>query len=752
MNNPYPVTSATTTLNLVAVPAQPEHEGIDFLGVLDTIFNARRLILAVAAAATLAGAVYVLLSEPVYQADAMVQVEQNQSENNNQMLGALTSAFSIQSPSTAEKEILRSRLVVGKATDELQLYVTASPNYLPLIGQWISQHASGLSSSGIPWLDQYVWGTESITVDELEVPRALENQPLTVLATASGYALYDAQGDRLAEGKVGQPASLVTPQGEGSILISALYANPGARFTVQRHSRQEVIKQLQRNLVIDEMSEPSGVLSMKLQGTDPERISAILNAIGMAYVGQNTARKAAEAEKSLKFLEGFLPQLKKQMDESNNRYTDFRDEHGTFNLGTEGTLSLNSSVTLKTHLFELQQKRRELAVLYGPGHPANRALDGQIDAIQKEVDKLSEHIKSLPDLEQNLLNLQRDARVNSELYASLLNTMQQLRVIKEGKVGNVRLVDNAIVPERPIKPNRPMVLTISAVVGLMLGAALAFLRNLMGSGIRGANDIESRIGMSVFATVPRIQADASRRLRMTGRSRPPKRVLALVAPDDPAVESLRSLRTSLRMTLRDAANNIVMLTGPTPNIGKTFTSINLAAVLGSSYKKVLLIDADFRSGGIHRNFRLPRAMGFADLINGDARIEDVLHESVLPHVDLITTGRLPGNPAETLLSPEAEALLQDLSGLYDVVVIDTAPVLPVSDAMALAPQAGTIFMLARAEQTTVEELDEAAKRVRQAGAHVSGIILNDFDPANHRFSAKYGTYRQSYGKYGGVKP
>src|SRR5690606_18648161 len=288
-------------------------------------------------------------------------------------------------------------------------------------------------------------------------PRALENQPLTVLATPSGYALYDAQGDRLADGKVGQPASLVTPQGEGSILISALYANPGARFTVQCNSRQEVIKQLQRNLVIDEMSEPSGVLSMKLQGTDPERISAILNAIGMAYVGQNTARKAAEAEKSLKFLEGFLPQLKKQMDESNNRYTDFRDEHGTFNLGTEGTLSLNSSVTLKTHLFELQQKRRELAVLYGPGHPANRALDGQIDAIQKEVDKLSEHIKSLPDLEQNLLNLQRDARVNSELYASLLNTMQQLRVIKEGKVGNVRLVDNAIVPERPIKPNRPMV-------------------------------------------------------------------------------------------------------------------------------------------------------------------------------------------------------------------------------------------------------------------------------------------------------
>jgi tyrosine-protein kinase Etk/Wzc len=472
----------------------------------------------------------------------------------------------------------------------------------------------------------------------------------------------------------------------------------------------------------------------------------------MAYVGQNTARKSAEAEKSLEFLEGFLPQLKKQMDESNNRYTAFRDQHGTFNLGTEGTLSLNTSVTLKTRLFELQQKRRELIVMFGPGHPSIRALDGQIDAIQNEVERLSEHIKSLPDLEQQLLNLQRDAKVNSELYASLLNSMQQLRVIKEGKVGNVRMVDMAIVPEYPIKPNRPIILTAAAVVGLMLGTALAFLRSLVGTGISGARDIESSTGMNVYATVPRILPEANRRLRMTGRNRPPKRVLALVAPDDPAVESLRSLRTSLRVTLRDAPNNIVMLTGPTPNIGKTFTSINLAALLGSSYQKVLLIDADFRSGGIHRHFGLPRAGGFSELIDGSARLEDVLHEAVLPHVDLITTGRLPANPAEELLSLETEAMLQELSGRYDVVVIDTAPVLPVSDAMAIAPLAGTIFMLARAEQTTVEELDEASKRVRQAGASVNGVILNDFDPANHRFSAKYGTYRQSYGKYGAPKP
>lgn len=751
MNNPYPLTTATTTLNLVAVPTAQQDEGLDFLGAVDTVFNARKFILAVMAVTIMIGGAYVLFSQPVYMADGMVQVEQNQTEGNSQLLGALTSAFNIQSPSTAEKEILRSRLVVGQAADKLQLYVDASPNYLPLIGAWLAKHASGFSSPDIPWLNQYVWGTESIQVGKLEVPPALENKALNVIVTEQGYDLTDAQGQKLASGTVGKATEINTSTGAGSILLTSLHGNVGAHFSVQRNSRQEVVKMLQKRLVIDEMSEPSGVLSMKMEGSNPQQLAAILNAIGIAYVSQNTARKAAEAEKSLTFLEGLLPQLKTQMDESNHRYTAFRDEHGTFNLGTEGNLSLTSSVQLKTQLFGLEQKRRELAVMYGPGHPSIRALDGQIDAIQKEVGRLSEHIKSLPDLEQRLLNLQRDSTVNSELYASLLNSMQQLRIIKEGKVGNVRLVDRAIVPELPIKPDRPMVLTIAAVLGLLLGIALTFVKSLFGTGVRGASDIESKTELNVFATVPRMQPGASRLLQATGRGRPAKRVLALVAPDDPAIESLRSLRTSLRMVLRDAPNNIVMVTGPTPDIGKTFTSINLAALLGSSYKSVLLIDSDFRSGGIHRHFGLKRDNGFADLINGSKTLEEAIHKSVLPHVDLLTTGMLPADPAETLLSEQAEMLLHELAALYDVVVIDTAPVLPVSDALALAPHAGTVYMLARAEQSTVEELDEAAKRLRQAGARVNGIILNDFDPTNHRFSAKYGTYRQSYGKYGTIR-
>ncbi|NYT38952.1 tyrosine protein kinase [Allopusillimonas soli] len=740
--------TAPANLSLVLAPPQSaEEEDIDFPGILDALFNARRLILLITILGVAAGAAYAFLKQPIYQSDLLIQVEQSQGESDNQILGALASAFDIQSPASAEMQILRSRLVLGQASDTLKLYISAQPDYLPVVGEWLARRAHEPSSSDIPLLDGYVWGNESIDIEHLQVPQALVNRTLTLRMTASGYDLLDPDGKVLAQGMPGVDVAFDTPDGSGSIQVSSLQGNPGDRFNVKRLSRQHVIEKLQHDLVMEEKGKPSGVLSVKLNGTDPVQLAAILNAIGTAYVEQNTARKAAEAEKSLTFLDGFLPQLRKQMDEADDRYTSFRDTHGTFDLGTEGTLSLNTSVQLKTELFSLQQKRRELSVQFAPSHPSIRALDAQISAAQSQLDKLEMHIKGLPDLEQQLLNLRRDAKVNSEIYASLLTSMQQLRLVKEGKVGNVRLVDRAVVPERPIKPNKPMVLAISACAGLLLGAALVLLRSTLGAGIKGASDIESRMGLSVFATVPRTRVRPGR-WASGARRNGSAWVLAQSAPNDPAIESLRSLRTSLRPLLYDAPNNIVMLTGPTPHIGKTFTSINLAAVLGSSGKKVLLIDTDFRSGGVHQQFGLPRENGYEELIRGDITVHQAIHKEPIPGVDVITTGNLPLYPAEALLADRAATLLDELSHAYDVVVLDAAPVLPVSDSLALAPHAGVLFLLARAEVTTLDELEESAKRLRQAGAEVSGVILNDFDPGSHKFSSKYGRHRQYQLEYG----
>jgi tyrosine-protein kinase Etk/Wzc len=219
-------------------------------------------------------------------------------------------------------------------------------------------------------------------------------------------------------------------------------------------------------------------------------------------------------------------------------------------------------------------------------------------------------------------------------------------------------------------------------------------------------------------------------------------------PNDPCIESLRSLRTALQFAMLDAANNVVLMTGPTPGIGNSFASANYAAVLAAGGKRVLLMDADMRKGHIHESFGLPRGTGLSALITGSQTIEQVTHKNVSPGLDFISTGLMPPNPAELLMSPVTADLIATLSELYDIVVIDTPPVLAVSDTQVLAPLAGTVFMLARAEISTLAELQESTKRLARSGVTVRGVIFNDLDLSKRRYGYGYGYgYGYKYSRY-----
>lgn len=723
--------------------SSPEpYDDINFRGLLDVVLEARWLILAITSLVLLAGAAYAYLSPPIYRADTLIQVEQTQGTANN-MLDQLANVFNVQTPASAEMEILRSRLVVGQAADALQLYVTAHPKYLPVVGSWLASRATQLTEPGLLGFGGYVWGTESIQVEQLTVPPGLEGQHFMLRTTETGYELLVPGHGKVVEGKTGTLSKFHIDGQPAAILVNSLHAEPGAEFAIVRRSRLNVIQDLQDSLAIAEKGKPSGVLSISLEGTNPTHITQILNAVGAAYVRQNIERRSAEAEKSLAFLNDFLPQLKQQMEESERKYTQFRDRHGTFDLTTQGTLTLNTSASLQTQLLELEQKYRDLSSRFAPAHPSVRVIEEQISAVKDEIAKLAGRIKTLPDLEQQLLTLVRDVKVNGELYASLLNSAQQLRLIKEGKVGNVRVVDTAALPQQAIKPNRPLAMTIASILGLALGIGVALLRNMLRTGIRHPGEIESHLGLPVFAAIPhsapQVKLQSLIQEHVSG-----KHLLVNTASQDPAIESLRSLRTALQFAMQEAPNNIVLLTSPTPNTGKSFVSVNFAAVLGAAGKRVLLIDADLRRGHINQYFGLERRGGLSELASGRLSLEQALRESVMPNLDLITSGTLPPNPAELLQSEPVAQILEKASAQYDVVLLDCAPILAVSDAMALAPQAGTVFLLARTRISTIAELEESAKRLRQVGADARGVLLNDLS-LNSR---GYGAPLYPYSNYG----
>lgn len=728
---------------------QQDDDEIDLLGLLDVLLEARWLVAGVAVLVLLLGGAYAFLTSPIYEANSLIQVEDSKPGAAG-ALGEAASLFDIKSPATAEIEILRSRLVVGKSVDDLQLYVSATPKYLPLVGGWLARRATTLSNPGFMGMGGYVSGTESIRLGLLEVPAELQGKPLLLVATAGGFELRDPDDQVLVKGQTGVTAEFGSDDAKGRILVRELNAKPGAYFKVQRDSRLGVIEQLQQDLAITEQGKQSGVIAVTLQGNDPEKIARTLNAVGTNYVRQNTERKSAEAEKSLDFLGGFLPQLKKQLDESEVKYNNFRNQNGTFDLGVEGKNYLDIAVKLQASLLELQQKRRELSAQFTPAHPVIQTLDTQIAAVSKEITALTSKVKTLPNTEQDLLRLTRDVKVNGELYLNLLNSAQQLRLVKEGKIGNVRVVDAPVVPEKPVKPKRAQILAISLVLGLLLGMGLAFLRNSLRPGIRDAADIESATGLHVFATVPQ-SLEQVNLAKLIKSHAPGNHLLAVVHPQDPAIESLRSLRTALQFAMLDARNNVVLLTGPTPGIGKSFTSSNFAAVLAAGGKRVLLIDADMRKGHIHQFFGLQRGHGLSELIAGTRTLGDVVHRNVAPHLDIVTTGTLPPNAGELLLSPSMVQLLQTASAQYDLVLIDTPPVLAVSDTQVLAPYAGTVFLLARADVTALGELLESTKRLGQAGVPVKGVVFNGLDTSRQRYGGygyKYSRYRYTNYQYG----
>jgi len=408
---------------------------------------------------------------------------------------------------------------------------------------------------------------------------------------------------------------------------------------------------------------------------------------------------------------------------------------------------LGQTVELQTKLLEAQQERRALAAKFTDINPRVKIVDGQIAAINREIGALNNRVSKLPTIEQDALRLERDVRVNNELYKSLLNSSLQLRLVKEGKVGNVRLLDRAVPSKIPVKPQKPLVAALGLVLGLLAGVALAIVRSLFMGGIRNPQEIEAHTGLNVYSVVPFTQEQLAIEQRISAKT-PGMQLLAISNPESPPIESLRSLRIALQFAALESGNNRVMITGATPGVGKSFISANFAAIMAVAGKRVVLVDADMRKGHIHQQFGTQRENGLSELLAGMIGTDQAIRRGLVPNLDLITTGKLPLNAADMMMSETFAKLLDTLSAQYDLVIIDTPPVLVAADAAAASVLAGVVLLVARADQTQLGELNESAKRLTQVGKPASGVIFNAMDMTRRHYgSYKYGGYRYTEYKY-----
>ncbi|MFM0208830.1 polysaccharide biosynthesis tyrosine autokinase [Paraburkholderia sediminicola] len=721
----------------------------DFASIFDILFVSRWLVLCTLALFVAGGAAYAFLARPVYQARILVQVEDTGDAPNAspaEFVGDVSSIIGARSTSDGEIQILGSKRVLSETVDVLQLNVSAQPHYFPLIGRSIAHHRESLPDLGIPQFGDFAWGDESISIARFDVPKSLDNANYSLKNLGNGFYEISGKGLEGAQrGRIGVVDQFETREGPIQLEVKAIYAGPRVAFNLVHRSRQQTINALQASLQIVEQGNKSNILSATLTGDDPVLLSNTLNEIGKQYLKQNAERSANLAAKSLAFLNTQLPEMRKEVEQAENNYNAYRAAHASVDMDEQGKLLLKQSSDAKTALYQLRQHKVEVASIFANNSAQLMTVDAQIRATQTQLDSVTQQIKDLPGAEQEALRLMREVRVSTDLYASLRSNMEHLQLLSAGKIGSVRVVDNADVPEIPIKPRREFILAAAGVIGLFAGVGLAFVRSMMGKGVVDPQELEAT-GLNVYGSILYSTRQAKMELDATSKKVLPG-LLAAVYPKDPAVESMRVLRTALQVALLGARNNVIMLTGPMPRIGKSFTSANFAAVLASGGKRVLLVDADLRKGHLHSYLGLPKERGIAEVMSGSLQLKDAIRRSVVPNLDFLGTGAYPENAAELLLKGNIRKMIESVSPLYDIVLIDSAAALAVSDVGIVAPAAGCIFIVARYGVTRISEMSEAVNRLKQAGCRVHGVFLNGVPQGGggYAFAKKYGT--QAYTQY-----
>ncbi|MDM1301945.1 polysaccharide biosynthesis tyrosine autokinase [Acinetobacter indicus] len=679
---------------------------------------------------------YLRTTPDTYQVDALVQVEENKGAS-AALLGDLSDMIEQKSPAQAEIEILKSRLVLGTVIDRLNLNIRIHGTEDSFWSRLLNKHEYDSEYSGKSVL--FKDNQKSFDVRSFEIPDYYRDKSLLLRFSQGKFSLTDEETEQVVfSAPLNQTSQL---QSEYGLWKVGIYSQDSfdSTYLIQKQSLPAAVRSLLADYSVAEKGKLTGVLGLNYQGTDKQHITQVLNAILAAYSQQNIERRSAETAQTLKFLEDQLPELKQQLDVAEREFNRFRQQYNTVDVTKESELYLTQSVTLETQKAELEQKVAEASAKYTAEHPIMQQMNAQLSAINKKINELDGTLRRLPELQRQYLQLFREVEVKQQLYTGLLNSYQQLRIAKAGEIGNVRIVDTAVEPIEPIKPKKLQILILSIFLGGFLGTLLALLRNMLRSGVKDSTQIENELDLPVYATVPRSPVQESRIKLLKKKKNIP--ILAVKHSDDIAIESLRSMRTAIHFALSSAKNNIIMVSGPAPEVGKSFISTNLATILAQSQKRVLIIDADLRRGYLHKYFNQQAQLGLADYLNGQTDLSQVIKATEVSGLDVIARGKSPANPSELLSTTQFSAMLNQLSEQYDHILIDTPPILAVTDGIIISQHAGVNLVIARYAKTQMKELELTINRFEQAGVKVNGIILNDIQ----RSSAGYGYgYNYSY--------
>ncbi len=752
-----------------------DQENEEILQYLMLIWSRKLFVAAFLLLGCLLGVAIALSQNSLYQADALIHLETKKSGIS--LSQDITDLMSSESDAITEMEIVRSRMVLGKTVREQQLDIVSAPKSIPLLANLFT--FLQMSVPEWDWLSSYGLKGESLKIESLSVVAELQGVALVVKRLDESQYQVESPDGTVLNGSLGQMLS--HPDGKFQINVAGISARPGVEFFVRKVSELAALNRLRSSLRVSEKGRNSNLLTITLKGGDTQVAKRTLDQIIETYVSQNIGRSSEEAEKSIRFLEKQLPIVQNDLSTAENDLNEFRLRNESIDLAAESASVLERMVVIDTQLSELSLEEAELSRLYTQSHPRYTALLNRRAALISEKESLTSAMQTFPKTQQEILKRTRNLEVNQHIYLQLLNKKQELNVLKASTVGSVRIIDRAAANPIAVSPNRSSIVVMCAFLATILGCGIVLVRSFFERNVDSPDDI-SKLNLPVYATIPR-SVEQNTKVNQPF-------ILARDNPAELSVEALRSLRTSLHFGMLEDGKGIVSITGPAPGIGKSFVAANLAYLCAESGSKVLLIDTDMRRGTVAQLFGFEnKTAGLSELLAGTIKLEQAIRpiavgvgansvaednlkahkrelepelEAVLDGIDLLESdnngtsridsghtghlsilprGKAPPNPSELLMQGRLPNLLREAAQSYDLVILDTPPVLAVTDAMIVGRYADMNLMVVRHNQTRIKDMEQIAKVFSVNSVELSGAILNGYDQK----ASKYGQYGYAYG-------